>query len=196
MNFAALHTTNGHQVGEVASAFQKSIRRGLVDDALYWGVDLYLTGYAEYAWKRMKIMTSEDVGIADRNLPAAIQALYQSFLEQKKKKDVKNAPERLFFVHAIILLATAPKNRTVDHALIYHFDRHAEAKREIPDYALDKHTFRGRKMNRGFDHFFDEGIRLENEVGADNYKELARSAMMAATDSVDQLFHLTKTCLD
>ena len=32
-----LKTTNGYHFSEVASAFQKSIRRGIEAEALYWG---------------------------------------------------------------------------------------------------------------------------------------------------------------
>ncbi len=33
----------------------------------------------------------------------------------------------------------------------------------IPDYAVDKHTQRGRNMHRGLDHFISEGALLSNE---------------------------------
>jgi replication-associated recombination protein RarA len=176
-----VRTVGGHSLPEVVSALQKSVRRGLVDDALYWAVDVYLSGYAEYAWKRLRIMCSEDVGLADPTLPAVIQALYQSYADQAKKTKAsqdQHAPERLFFVHAVILLAMAPKSRMVDHALIHHFNRHAEAHRPVPDCALDKHTQRGRQLGRGVDHFFDEGSKLENQAPIDDpYRELAREAM-------------------
>lgn len=174
MSLYLVKTVNGHLLPEVVSAFQKAIRRGSVDDALYWGVDMFLTGYAEYAWKRMRIMVSEDVGpLGNPLLPAVIQALYQTYTDLAKKKDKAHNPERLQFVHAIILLATSPKNRITDHALIHHFERHAELKREIPDYALCKHTIRGKRMGRGIDHFFQEAGLLENAVEGDEYHDLA-----------------------
>lgn len=178
MSIYRVTTVGGHCLPEAVSAFQKSVRRGQVDDALYWGVDMYMTGYHEYAWKRMKIMCSEDIGPANPTLPAVIHALYQSFVEQHKKKDFANAPERLFFCHAIVLLAQSPKSRIIDHALLHHFLKHTTAKRAIPDYALDKHTQRGKKMGRGIEHFFDEGIKLDREVGDDPYRDLARAAMI------------------
>ena len=46
-------TKKGYDFYEVASAFQKSIRRGLLEDAMYWGIELYESSYEEYAWKRM-----------------------------------------------------------------------------------------------------------------------------------------------
>lgn len=178
MSLYRIQTVNGHNLTEVVSAFQKAIRRGQVDDALYWATDMYLTGYQEYAWKRMKVMASEDIGLADRTLPATLQALYQTYLELVKKKD-KHQPEKLQFIHAVLLLATAPKSRMVDHALIHHFIRHKENRRAIPDYALDKHTQRGKQMGRGFAHFFAEGAVLKNEVGTDPYLESAKSILMA-----------------
>jgi replication-associated recombination protein RarA len=172
-------TKSGFQFGEVSSSFQKSVRRGLVDDALYWGVELWLSGYEEYAWKRMKVMCSEDIGIANPNLPSVIHALYTNHVEQKRKRDDKHPSERLFFVHAIILLAQSPKCRIVDNANMYHFTDHDKARREVPDYAFDKHTGKGRAMKRGFQHFFDVGAHLENKAAIpDPYEQLAREAKL------------------
>jgi replication-associated recombination protein RarA len=179
MSLYKVTTVNGHLLPEVVSALQKSIRRGRVDDALYWAVDMYLTGYDEYCWKRLRIMASEDVGPAEPHLPATVDALYRAYADLKKKKDEAHAPQRLMLVHAVILLAQAHKNRVVDHALIHHFGNHATLKRPIPDYALDKHTAAGRRLGRGADHFFEEGIKLENEQGEDLYRELARQTLTA-----------------
>ena len=38
-------TMKGYDMFEVISAFQKSIRRGLEDDAMFWGVELYNSGF-------------------------------------------------------------------------------------------------------------------------------------------------------
>lgn len=172
-------TVSGHQFGEVASAFQKSIRRGLEDEALHWGIELDKSNFGEYAWKRIRIITSEDIGLAEPHLPAQIRALYDNWLDQRKKKDEKHGPERLFLVHAILLLVRARKSRLVDHALITYYGNHE--KREIPDYALDKHTMRGRHLRRGVAHFFSEGIHLENKVELENdakYEKQARETAM------------------
>jgi replication-associated recombination protein RarA len=177
-HFYAARTPNGHLVLEAASALQKSIRRGLLDDALYWAVDLYLAGYHEYAWKRMRIICSEDVGPANATLPAQIQALYQMFTDQRKKGDKKHGPERLFFVHAVILLARSPKCRIVDDALVTHFENHAALKRPVPDYALDRHNQAGRALGRGVEFLFEESFRLENEAGDNPYREAARQTLL------------------
>ena len=174
-------TTGGHKLPEVVSALQKAIRRGNVDDALYWATDMYQTGYAEYCWKRLRIITSEDVGLADLDMPQRIAALYQFWLDQKKKKDTTHEPERMFLVHAVILLAQAPKSRLVDDALTAHwgFHTHASYRRDIPDYALDRHTQRGKQMGRGVDHVFEVGYHLENQVGENPYRDCAYEIELA-----------------
>jgi replication-associated recombination protein RarA len=172
-------TISGHPLNEVASAFQKSIRRGLEDEALHWGVELDKSNFAEYAWKRMRIMTSEDVGLAEPSLPSTIYALYQNWHDQRKKRDEKHAPERLYLIHAILLLVRAKKSRIVDHALITYYGNHM--RREIPDYALDKHTASGRKKGRGVEHFFREGIKLSNRATLnDPYEKSAKDTMLKA----------------
>jgi replication-associated recombination protein RarA len=172
-------TLSGHDLSEVASAFQKAIRLGLEDEALHWGVELDLSGFSEYAWKRIRIITSEDIGLAEPTLPAQVYALYENWLDQRKKQDKKHAPERLFFIHAILLLVRAKKSRIVDHALISYYGTHQ--KREIPDYALDRHTWKGRRMGRGVKHFFEEGAHLSNRSDlVDEYEEHARETMLRA----------------
>lgn len=159
MTFAELTSPGGHKLGEVASALQKCIRRGLADDALYWATELDLAGYTEYVWKRLRIIASEDVGLADPNAAVRIQALYSSWLQLRKKDDQRHAPERLFLIHAVLYLAAAPKSRLVDHALIVHYEGE-RTRREIPDFALDLHTAAGRKRRRGWDHFWAHGAQL------------------------------------
>jgi replication-associated recombination protein RarA len=172
-------TKGGYDLFEVASAFQKSIRRGIEDAALFWATELDISGYGKYAWKRMRIMASEDIGIAETTLPAQIRALYENWKEQNEMKDVKHRPERLFFVHAVLLLARAKKSRIVDNALIAFYGSN-RPKPAIPDYAYDKHTVVGRKKGRGWEHFFTEGVKLENQAPIeDRYFERAKKVAMA-----------------
>lgn len=168
-----LQLRNGYAFGEVASALQKAVRRGNETDALYWAVELDISGYSEYLWKRLRIMSSEDVGLAEPMMPATVRALYESWLELHRKKD---DGERLFLIHAVLLLVRARKSRLVDNCLIASYGNHLAGK-EIPDYALDKHTLRGKSMGRGFDHFLEVGAHLENHTplkGEQEYGEEAR----------------------
>jgi len=175
MTFSELTSVGGYKLGEVASALQKCIRRGLEPEALFWATELDLSGYGEYCWKRLRIITSEDVGLAEPVLPAIIQSLYEAWSDQRKKKDEHHGPERLFLVHAVLVLARARKSRLVDHALINFYEAREQMKRDIPDFALDKHTARGRLKRRGHEHFWTEGAKLSNAGDVvDAYYNLAR----------------------
>src|SRR6478752_6344808 len=103
MTFGQRKTVGDYSCEEVTSALQKCIRRGLEEDALFWATELDLSGFGEYVWKRLKIIASEDIGLEENSLAAiAVRALYENWLEQRKKADTRHAPERLFLVHAIL----------------------------------------------------------------------------------------------
>ena len=78
-----------------------------------------------------------------------------------------------------MILARAPKCRVADDLMITLIDSVERGERlEMPDYAVDKHTFRGRRMGRGVKHFVEEGSRIANE-GADNpYRETAERILL------------------
>ena len=185
MTFAQLTTPGGYNCAEVSSAMQKCIRRGLEEDALFWATELDLAGYPEYVWKRLRIIASEDVGLGDPGAALTIYALYQHWRDQAKKKDTRHAPERLFLVHAVLVLCRAKKTRIVDHALIALYEAPRPA-REIPDFAKDRHTAAGRKLRRGWKHFWQEGARLENEAPVnDPYEARAKATRREAQREFD-----------
>jgi replication-associated recombination protein RarA len=151
-------TVGGHRIDVVASLLQKAIRRGLEEDALWAATELDLSGLGNYAWKRLRVITSEDVGLAEPTMPAVIAALNDSWTRQKPR----DGSERLYLVHAVILLTRARKSRLVDNALMTFFEGD-RPKRVIPDWALDMHTLDGRQLGRGLHHFFATGAQLENQ---------------------------------
>ena len=179
-SFGSLHTSGGYQMSEVASALQKCIRRGDEDDALFWATELDLSGYGEYAFKRLRIIASEDVGLGEPDAAVVVRSLYANYAEMKKKDD-PHKPERLFLVHAVMALCRARKSRAVDNACVRFYLGKRE-QRAIPDVALDKHTLRGRQLGRGFDHFFAEGAKVTNENPdcPDPYKTVARDILVNA----------------
>ena len=156
-------TCGGYAFHEVLSALQKSIRRGLEEDALFWATELYLSGYETQAWRRLCVIASEDVGIAYSDVFLCVRELYQAWAEIKTTGEAK-----LHFIHAVLKLVRSPKSRIVDHALIVFFEGPRE-KKQIPDWALDVHTNRGRIMGRGQQHFFDVGANLDNITLPDPY---------------------------
>jgi replication-associated recombination protein RarA len=172
LSFSEMPTPGGYLNGEVASALQKAIRRGDERGALFWASELDLAGYANYVWKRLRIIASEDVGLADTEAVLAVHALWQSWLEHKKQT---KESEPLHLLHAVCLLARAKKSGIVVHAWMafYEGDRQAMAI-EVPDHALDMHTARGRRMGRGRKHFVEEAGKLENETLPDRAAYRAR----------------------
>jgi replication-associated recombination protein RarA len=161
-------TVGNYDFYEVLSALQKTIRRGDLDGALFWATELYLSEYGSHAWKRFLVIASEDIGIADPVVFVQIRSLYDTWNERKKEGD-----GRLYFVDAVFRLVNAAKSRIIDHATIVYFEGE-RPKREIPDYAIDIHTNKGRILGRGYEHFFTEGAKLKERSLPDFFEERAK----------------------
>ena len=171
-HFWNITTVRGYNMAEVTSALQKSIRRGDEDGALTWAVELDQTGYGAMLWGRLTVITSEDVGLAWLDGPAVIEALFQSWKRLKARKNPA-MPERLMIAHAVLLLCRASKSRMVDNAVWATYGHEQPLVSEIPDYALDAHTARGRAMGRTNDTFRD-GYAVVNEAFPSRYAERSR----------------------
>lgn len=169
-----LKTEKGYPLFEVTSALQKSIRRGLYEDALFWAIELE-TKFRAYLWQRLTIIAYEDVGPADPMVPMAIEQYRQSY--EFLRTNAKRPAERLVLTNAILLLCMAKKTRLADDlcVVMYRRHEHEDLRLEVPDYALDKHTRRGRAMGRGNEHFLLEASKLVNEHNeiVNNYAEEA-----------------------
>ena len=172
-------TPHGHQFGEAASALQKSIRRGLEMDALYWAAQLDLAGYGKYVWRRLMVIASEDIGLADKEAVLRTYAHWQTWLEYGRNKG-QEYNQRGAMAQAVMDLSRCPKSRICNDATAVWMQIESgdtEFRREVPDYALDMHTPQGRRMGRGIRHYFEEGAKLENErtiAGDDEYFELMK----------------------
>lgn len=179
-------TVNGYCFFEVSSALQKSVRRCDEGQAMFWALELYKSNYSKYLWKRIIIMASEDVGMAEPGFPAVIWALKQMYDFLLEKKD-KHRPERLPFMHAIVALANARKSRYIDLCISVYENEHRKfaGKHQIPDYALDIHTRQGKKKGRGLDHFYDEGSKINNPNKMPD-EELFEKMALAADKEIEQ----------
>lgn len=168
MSSYEMKTVTGLDFYVCSSAFQKFIRRGLEHEALWYATELYLSGYDEYVWTRIKVIVSEDVGLANPMLLSQIHSLYTTFTELKKKKN-KHQPEKLQFVHAVMLLARSAKSRLIDNKVSYYFDlRNINPQPQIPDYVYDMHTLTGKIKGRGNDHFYEEAAHINNVGDVDD----------------------------
>lgn len=147
-NFGMQETVRGFLVGEVASALQKCVRRSLEEQAVFWAVELDQSGFGGYAWNRMLIIASEDIGIAAPvGFAGDLRALKDNY-DEAKKRNSKSFPERLFLIHGAMMLARAPKSRRVDNAVWATYAVREPWFPEIPEFALDAHTARGRAMGQ------------------------------------------------
>jgi replication-associated recombination protein RarA len=146
----------------VTSALQKCIRRGEETQAVQWAVELDQSGLGDYCWQRLLIITSEDVGVAWVEGPSVIRSLYATYMDLRARNG-EARPERLMLCHAAALLARAPKSRLMDDAVWATYGMRKPMHPEIPDYALDSHTRRGKAMGRG-QNFWDEAFKCENAV--------------------------------
>ncbi|MFI5284126.1 MAG: hypothetical protein ACHQ0J_13500 [Candidatus Dormibacterales bacterium] len=183
-NFSEGLSVGGFKLGEVSSAMQKSIRRGLEEDALFWASELDLSGYGNYAFKRLRIIASEDVGLADSQVAVEVRCLYENWLEVRKAKPEERLDGALFLAHAVLLLSRALKSRIVDHALMVFWFGGERKGWSIPDYALDQHTSRGRRLKRGVKHFFSEGALLANPAALpDHYAKRALASAIKTAKS-------------
>jgi replication-associated recombination protein RarA len=158
-----VRTAHDLNADEVVSAFQKSIRRGLLENAMLLAYEMYSTSpeLEEHLWARLSVISAEDVGSGSFLEPVVVNALYDMH-----NRVPRSAGDRfLFAAHAVRLLATSPKDRTTDELANWAMLlTNVRAQRpEIPDVAYDMHTRRGREMGRGLAHFMKEGARVENE---------------------------------
>ena len=122
----------------------------------------------------------EDVGFGDLSAPVLIHTLNQ----MRQDFPYPDGDRPLFFVHAIRFLAAARKDRTSDNLknIVKLGFAHGQ-KPEIPDYAFDKHTEKGRALGRDFKHFLEEGSQLENELPVEeNY----RSRLLEMLDTIEK----------
>jgi len=157
-------TQNGYSLDEIISALQKDIRRGHEEQALYWCLEL-VPRYEVYLWRRLLVICNEDIGIANPTVLTQLPALRGQFFEFRGEG--KDGTCRLILANAMLLMCRSPKARTADHlqrVVTQQWMEHKNAgqKLPIPDYALDKHTFKGKGMGRDLTHWVEVGCQLVN----------------------------------
>jgi replication-associated recombination protein RarA len=169
-------TARGYDIYELLSALQKDIRRCNEYQAIHWAIELESFN-AKMLWNRLRVIASEDIGIANAEATLLIDVLERQYTDAVTRK---NDSSRLFLVHAVLYLARSPKSRIVDDLLItaYGNIKYNGEKLEIPDYALDNHTLRGKKIGRDIKFFIEEGSKVNNECLENTYKKSASEILL------------------
>ena len=123
---------------DVVSAFIKSIRGSDVDAGLYWLARMLDAGEdARFIARRLVILASEDVGMADP------MALVVADAAARAVEFVGLPEARLNLAQAVVHLATAPKSNRVTTALgAAEADARAAGTGEVPKHLRDAH-YRG-----------------------------------------------------
>lgn len=122
--------------------------------------------------RRPGIRSCEDIGPADPLAIVVVNSCWTAWERIKKAGGSKAYVDPNLLAMAVLYVARAPKNRTVDD-LLCHITGKAQAgwRAEIPDWVLDMHTRRGRALGRNLEHFYREAAVLVNETGPNVYKD-------------------------
>jgi replication-associated recombination protein RarA len=160
--WAGVPTVHGFAADELISTLQKSIRRGLAENAALVAYEMFASGpeFEDIVWRRLQIISVEDVGRFEA--PLLIRAL-----DEFRQRAARESPDRLIFlIHAVRALALSPKDRTSDEMATWvrEATNAGEAKPDVFDDAIDMHTARGQDLGREFIHWFTQGARVENEI--------------------------------
>jgi putative ATPase len=137
---AVLYDKEGDAHFDTISAFIKSLRGSDPDAALYWLARMIYAGEdPRYIFRRLLVLASEDVGLADPQAVAVVMACATAF-------DRVGMPEgRYPLVQATLYLATAPKSNTVmgffDALTAVEREKEADVPLHLRDATRDKHSF-------------------------------------------------------
>lgn len=179
-----LFTKKGYSLFEVSSALQKDIRRSNEQPALYWAFELVQSNFAAYLWKRLLVISMEDIGPANHAAPAQILAFGAAYEQLRRKKSKET---NLAVASAVVYLVRCEKSRLYDWAKCLMVDTHPSARLPIPSYAVDMHTTRGRREGKGIEDFFSDGCKVHPHRPVTmemEYMEQARALYCSATTSI------------
>ncbi len=163
-----IKTKKGYDLFEISSVLQKAIRRGETDLAGYAAIELADSGYHQYAWKRLLVVSAEDCA---GPITQEVIALYDAFQKANEPKQEK-LKGRIFLAKAVILLCQSKKSRDADHLVCHIHDGDMlaaerltkaldQARRKpeqipLPEYTFDCHTRKGRARGKTKAQFFRE----------------------------------------
>ncbi|CAM4276379.1 replication-associated recombination protein A [Cytophagaceae bacterium 50C-KIRBA] len=114
----ALYDKDGEQHYDIISAFIKSIRGSDANAAIYWLARMLQGGESlEFIGRRLLILASEDIGLANPNALLLAQACFDSI------RVIGNPESRIILSQTVIYLANSPKSNSaylaIDEALAF-----------------------------------------------------------------------------
>lgn len=169
--WAKVTTRNGIPGDEIISMLQKSIRRGLEHNALAAAYEMYITSpqFEDKMWRRLLAISVEDIGFGNPDAPQLIWTLYQ----MRKEFLYQDGDRPMFFVHAIRFLCRQKKERSSDNVknmLIKDFAHGRVA--QVPDYAYDMHTVKGREMGKTEMDFLTDSSKVIPQLEGEDIQKI------------------------
>ncbi len=108
----AQYDKDGEQHYDIISAFIKSIRGSDPDAAVYWLARMLVGGESlEFIGRRLLILASEDIGLANPNALLLAQSCFDSI------RVIGNPESRIILSQTVIYLATSPKSNSAYNAI-------------------------------------------------------------------------------
>lgn len=173
-----IEVIGGYEFDEVASSYQKCLRRGHEYEAAYWCYILHESNFYKYAWKRLIIATSEDVGNGTPEAALIVHSLQQNYNYCITSVNRGKNDALIFLLQAVMYVCRAQKSREADSLANLLRTRYDQGERlEVQDYSLDMHTKRGRGIHGSWDDgtaddkaerhrkWYTEFSKVSNDVG-------------------------------
>ena len=172
---------------KAAIAYMEAVAKG--DAATMAAADGYDQGEIDLSYCADVVAKAvEDVGFGDTNAPVVVYTLNKI----RQEFPYNDGDRPLFFMHAIRFLCSRSKERSTDclkNITIKKFDR--GYKLEIPDYAYDMHTDKGRAMGRDIIHFLESSSKVEPVMEGydDTYRQRLIKMIHEELEQGDDLPH-------
>jgi putative ATPase len=189
---AVRYDRQGDQHYDVISAFIKSVRGSYVDAALHYLARMLIAGEdARFIARRLMILASEDIGMAD-------STALQTAVAAAQTVQLIGMPEaQLTLAHATIHLATAPKSNAVMTAISAAMDDIKAGKAGlVPAHLRDGHYFGaaplGNAIGYRYSHDHPDGVVPQQYppdelAGVDYYRPTDHGAERELAKRVDRL---------
>ena len=129
---AVPYDPNGDDHYDTISAFIKSVRGSDPDAALYWLAQMLYRGEdPDYIWRRLLILASEDIGLADTHALTVVNNCIASF-------ERIGLPEGYYpLAHATLYLATCEKTNSVMGFFDALKEVEAASRADVPNHLRD-----------------------------------------------------------
>ncbi|WP_299493545.1 AAA family ATPase [Acaryochloris sp. IP29b_bin.137] len=184
---AVLYDKEGDAHFDTISAFIKSLRGSDPDAALYWLARMVYAGEdPRFIFRRMIILASEDVGLADPQAVGVVMACAQAF-------DRVGLPEGQYpLAQAALYLSMAPKSNSIlayfDALAAVEKEREDEVPNPLKDGSRDHHSF-GHGANYKYphayrDHWVAQQYLPDSLQGQIFYQPSAQGAEAALQDQI------------